>query len=926
MSLGNDREDAEGIDCGVDLTAAIRASLNAKLERLLQRPLIAELVTNEEPEASEPPAEGSVDEVFAALVEAARDYVPVGRTGWFGNEDGSSSVCVTVDYEDLWRGREREIRETVSGCIEGEVTFLTEWQRDLLVSSPRQFLELEPRPEAAELISFETETVGGSERVVTLRIDEAPESRSGLRYVAVVPNLFQIEKQLEGLNAVELAKDDGPLGPLRALLGLAEEGSALGGPVEVLPGPGVGIRPPDERLDEHQAECIDKAMATPHFAVIQGPPGSGKTTVITGIIRRALAEGQRVLVVSPTHVAVDNVVERLVPAGEGVDPIDPRSIPIRYASRTKKLSQKALEYWVGGKGEQRSATVEQRVEQRLRAAVPMGAALFDAIGSEDTSRGPLSSAVAQVSSVICGTPIGILAYKPVKYAAPGSFDLLIVDEVSKMTLPEFLAVAVKARRWVVVGDPEQLPPYNDAEDNGTTLDDVLEPVLELACSVGSFLEKCRPDRRRRVRLVVVAEDPERAARAVRAHAHTVFDSKNLPPIGVFGAPKPGRILVCSVADLDAARATLWGTIPRDLTHNPDSRHHLPILVQRGLAVPRPEVAGGSRLVEPHYRAPSAVFQTAFGVYHAQPWARRSGQKLQPVARRHGLKKVLPSLALLESLYGEDGPGTRDLLLAGIAERFAINTISVYDWLTGLSRGPFDVSPLVELDGLARHAAIDAVGPFVGTLKKQYRMHSSLSAVPRDLFYFGEALEDGRPSGPALRARLLHVDTDKRPGEANEAEAKAICDVLVTLNESRITKGRRPEIMVITPYKKQEALLEARIQELREMGRVDRMDIETCTLDRCQGREAEFVFISLVRGRATAFMDIPKRWNVALTRAKEGLFIVGDIRGYLREAASARKDPRADGYGSRPGRVKMSLLARIIEAYGQQLDSIRRIAR
>ena len=65
----------------------------------------------------------------------------------------------------------------------------------------------------------------------------------------------------------------------------------------------------------------------------------------------------------------------------------------------------------------------------------------------------------------------------------------------------------------------------------------------------------------------------------------------------------------------------------------------------------------------------------------------------------------------------------------------------------------------------------------------------------------------------------------------------------------------------------------------------------CTLDRCQGREATIVYVSLVRGRASKFFDMPKRWNVALTRARDGLFIVGDLGAYRDEAARARAEVR-----------------------------------
>ncbi|MEK6607998.1 MAG: AAA domain-containing protein [Myxococcota bacterium] len=511
-----------------------------------------------------------------------------------------------------------------------------------------------------------------------------------------------------------------------------------------------------------------------------------------------------------------------------------------------------------------------------------------------------------------------------------------------MTLPEFLAIAVKARRWVRGGDPEQLPPFNNSEENATTLDDLIDPALELVCSVGAILERARPPMRRDERLVVVSSDPVRAASAIRSHLDEVMP-ENLPPVGAFGEEQADGIVVCSPEECDEACEFLSPVRGRDHTHNPDRSGSLRILVERGLRVARPDFASGTRLVEARVRAQALIFENSFNVYHAQPWSLRSGQKLPLVMFRNGLDKYLPSAAALGALGCASGVDQsaalrRATLIDDIAERFAINAISVYDWLTGIPSEHFDTSPLLEFEALSPAALREAVRPFVGTLKKQYRMHSSLSWVPRELFYFGEALHDGRPDDkPGCRVSLVQVAAEGVEGESNGREAEAICSLLESLNADEAAQERRPGIMVITPYRRQEALLSEATEKLRSRGAIGNLDVEVCTLDRCQGREAEYVLISLVRSRATPFLDMPKRWNVALTRAMQGLFIIGNIDAYLGAAMAARNDPRARpggrndqaassrrdsparpaGRGGQP-RVLMSLLARIIEAYDRQI--------
>ena len=67
----------------------------------------------------------------------------------------------------------------------------------------------------------------------------------------------------------------------------------------------------DDQLNHEQRAAVAGAVSTPHAFFIQGPPGTGKTTVISEIVRQLTARGERVLLLAPMHVAVDEVLQRV---------------------------------------------------------------------------------------------------------------------------------------------------------------------------------------------------------------------------------------------------------------------------------------------------------------------------------------------------------------------------------------------------------------------------------------------------------------------------------------------------------------------------------------------------------------------------------------------------------------------------------------
>lgn len=71
----------------------------------------------------------------------------------------------------------------------------------------------------------------------------------------------------------------------------------------------------DPTLNPSQKESVRFALEAVEVACIHGPPGTGKTHTLVEIIRQLVGQGKRVLVCGASNLAVDNLLERLVPHG-----------------------------------------------------------------------------------------------------------------------------------------------------------------------------------------------------------------------------------------------------------------------------------------------------------------------------------------------------------------------------------------------------------------------------------------------------------------------------------------------------------------------------------------------------------------------------------------------------------------------------------
>ncbi|CAG8452428.1 3446_t:CDS:2, partial [Acaulospora morrowiae] len=181
------------------------------------------------------------------------------------------------------------------------------------------------------------------------------------------------------------------------------------------------------------------------------------------------------------------------------------------------------------------------------------------------------------------------------------------------------------------------------------------------------------------------------------------------------------------------------------------------------------------------------------------------------------------------------------------------------------------------------------------LKTQYRMHPEISRFPSLLFYNSElknaeGLETSRKQpwhvksifAPYKFFDVKGVMSYEKNSLLNSEEAKIavkLVDRLVIDFPEVDFKGR---IGVITPYKSQ--LSEIRKQFRNKLNRDLYKNIEFNTVDGFQGKEKDIIIFSCVRAgeeNSVGFLKDLRRLNVALTRARCSLFILGNRRSLER---------------------------------------------
>lgn len=216
------------------------------------------------------------------------------------------------------------------------------------------------------------------------------------------------------------------------------------------------------KLDASQKDVVKLALREPNIALIQGPPGAGKTTAIVEILYQLFLRNPhcRVLIVSQQNTAVDNALSKFLEKYQSIFTSSVQAIRIgsqdkinadiqslsfdqQYANFLYQLKDNAI------KAATRLVGEEQKLCHSWYAKL---------IQLSQSTKGQEEFFITLLNNhnLVGATCIGLATNKG--GIDQLQFDVAIIDEAGRATVPEILIPILRSRKVILVGDHYQLPP------------------------------------------------------------------------------------------------------------------------------------------------------------------------------------------------------------------------------------------------------------------------------------------------------------------------------------------------------------------------------------------------------------------------------------------------------------------------------------
>nr|KYP39275.1 Helicase SEN1 [Cajanus cajan] len=181
------------------------------------------------------------------------------------------------------------------------------------------------------------------------------------------------------------------------------------------------------------------------------------------------------------------------------------------------------------------------------------------------------------------------------------------------------------------------------------------------------------------------------------------------------------------------------------------------------------------------------------------------------------------------------------------------------------------------------------------LDMQHRMHPQISSFPNSYFYsnkiqdapnversdYGKQYLPGPMFGPYSFINIIggkEQFDDAGRSYKNMAEVAVVMTILKNLHKAWLGSKQKLSIGIVSPYAGQIVAIEKKLGQFYESH--DGFKVNVKSVDGFQGGEHDVIILSTVRTNSRTFLEFissPQRTNVALTRARHCLWILGNER-------------------------------------------------
>lgn len=620
-----------------------------------------------------------------------------------------------------------------------------------------------------------------------------------------------------------------------------------------------------------QRDFVQKALQTPDFMILQGPPGSGKTTAILELIYQLIKQGKRVLLCASTHVAIDNVLEKIITHPDS-DELLSIINPVRVGDEYNVYSE----------------CVKPFIYDNIMQSIP----------------NEYQELACQSFNLVCGTTIGVLRFPLINKAIANSrsssiepiFDYMILDEASKTTFSEFLVPGVLSTRWIIVGDVKQLAPYVEKNDLIPTL--LTCPALkEQGQRAGLGFLNYYKNNKQKPKCVAYILSPA-AIEYIDKHVSKI---DNFVAVTNMKLKNMFRISNNNLENHDACLLAL-GSSATILIEEGFEKKVLPYLNQ--------EI---TLLDMNHDLSDEALFKKYGILHHRKSFSSDYSDKVSDYSRKVE-DEILWRLIRLYELSKDQGSAKNyqryfDELRNLLDEDEVKQLDTTIKTLKDIAIPSIIMMLQIGIDQTGEYTSIIEAGfteaekenRFV-MLEYQHRMHKDISKRSRLFVYDDKALKDSSawtskldyPSDKQSRFEIRNVNGVADLRNFNTLEVDAIIAELQKFmsyaKDHPKTNGEKYSLAILSFYNGQVYALRRKLQSLFNCGNIynfhnEYMDIALNSVDKFQGQEADIVYLSMVQTKKDGFLDSVNRVNVALTRAKEKIIVFGNVN-YFRTKSKA----------------------------------------